>query len=181
MSPNRVEAADAMWVVMRAALQAAAAIGLQPTVALCDSGGHLRVLYRDPRALLASLESAQSKARTAVYFGVESRLLPAQAPITPALLAAASVPLAFLPGGIPLRDRQGQLCGAVGVGGGTPEQDQAMAEAVVRAWLDSSQPEAEASGAGHSTTASGRLSSTEPGSGDAPLSSFCHSSRPVDV
>jgi uncharacterized protein GlcG (DUF336 family) len=144
-----------MLVAMQVALQAASAIGLQPTVAICDAGGHLRVLYRDPRALLASLESAQSKARTAVYFGVESRLLPAQAPITPALLAAASVPLAFLPGGIPLRDRQGQLCGAVGVGGGTPEQDQAMAEAVVRAWLDSSLPEeAEASGAGHSTTAS---------------------------
>ena len=43
-----------------------------------------------------------------------------------------SVPLAFLPGGVPLRDRQAALCGAVGVGEGTPEQDQAVAAA--EAW-----------------------------------------------
>ena len=136
MSQDRVDADDAAWISAQAAMQAATAIGLQATVAICDAGGHLLVLHRSPRALLASLESAQSKARTALYFGVESRLLPAEAPITPALLAAASVPLAFLPGGIPRRNRQGQLCGAVGVGGGTPEQDQAVAESAARAWLD---------------------------------------------
>lgn len=142
MSADLLEAGDAALVALQTARQAAARVGLRATVAVCDAGGHLLLLHRDPQALLASLESAQSKARTAVYFGVESRQLPAQAPITPALLAAASVPLAFLPGGIPLRDREGRLRGAVGVGGGTPEQDQAVAEAAARAWLEAHQPSA---------------------------------------
>ncbi len=119
--------------VARAALDSA-----QPapriSIAVCDAGGHLVFFYRAPGALLAATESAQSKARTAVYFGTETRHLPAATPITPALLAAASVPLAFLPGGVPLRDAQGAVVGAVGVGGGTPETDQAAAAAAAAAW-----------------------------------------------
>ena len=134
MSAAGFEAADAVQSAVQTARETARGIGLRATVAVCDSGGHLLALHRDALAVLASLESAQSKARTSVYFGVESRLLPADAPITPALLAAASVPLAFLPGGIPLRDGDGALCGAVGVGGGTPEQDQAVAAAAADAW-----------------------------------------------
>jgi uncharacterized protein GlcG (DUF336 family) len=117
-----------------AARDCADRLGVRITFVLCDAGGHPLSLDRDPGAVLASLESAQSKARTAVYFGVETRFLPAQAPITPALLAAASIPLAFLPGGIPLRDAQGVLLGGLGVGGGTAEQDQAVAVAAHDAW-----------------------------------------------
>lgn len=105
------------------------------TAAVCDAGGHLVALCRGSQALLASLESAQSKARTSVYFGVESRHLPASAPITPALLAAVPYPLAFLPGGVPLRTTSGALMGAVGVGGGTPEQDQTIALEAASAWV----------------------------------------------
>jgi uncharacterized protein GlcG (DUF336 family) len=81
---------------------------------------------RGQDALLASLESAQTKARTAVYFGVETRHLPSDKPIVPALLGAVSYPLAMLPGGVPIR-QGGRIVGAVGVGGGSPEQDQATA------------------------------------------------------
>lgn len=134
MSRVHGDPAQAVLAAIEAARAAGATLGLKATVAICDGGGHLLGLYRDPQALLASLESAQSKARTALYFGVESRLLPSQAPITPALLAAASLPLAFLPGGIPLRDHTGALWGAVGVGGGTPEQDQDLAHQSALAW-----------------------------------------------
>ena len=123
-----------------AARDCADRLGIRITFVLCDAGGHPLFLDRDPGAVLASLESAQSKARTAVYFGVETRFLPAQAPITPALLAAASIPLAFLPGGIPLRDAQGTLLGGLGVGGGTAEQDQAVAEAAHAAWTQAMAP-----------------------------------------
>lgn len=124
----------AAQAALRAARQAAQDLGLGITVAVCDAGGHLLALHRDPHALLASLESAQSKARTAVYFGTETRHLPADAPITPALLAAVPQALAFLPGGIPLRTAGGDLIAAVGVGGGASGQDQAVAEAAAVAW-----------------------------------------------
>ncbi len=109
-----------------AALHEAGKIGVPVTVAVCDAGGHLLALLRSEGALLASLESAQTKARTAVYFGAETRHLPGDRPITPALLGAVGYPLAFLPGGIPIREN-GIIVGGIGVGGGLPDQDQAIA------------------------------------------------------
>lgn len=131
MTAGRDAAAQA---AVQAARQAADRLGLGVTVAVCDAGGHLLALHRHAHALLASLESAQSKARTSVFFGVESRHLPSDAAVTPALLAAVPYPLAFLAGGLPLRDADGVLVGAVGVGGGAPAQDQAIAEAALAGW-----------------------------------------------
>lgn len=127
-------------LTMRAALAAAeAALAAEPewraTIAICDAGGHLLVLLRSEQALLASLESAQTKARTALYFGTETRLLPADLPITPALLAAVPYPLAFLPGGIPIV-RDAVIIGGIGVGGGSPAEDQALAARIAQRLLD---------------------------------------------
>jgi uncharacterized protein GlcG (DUF336 family) len=113
-----------------AAMDEAAQLGVPITVAVCDAGGHLLSLLRSDGALLASLESAQTKARTAVFFGVETRHLPGSLPVTPALLGAVSYPLAFLPGGIPIRS-EGKIVAGIGIGGGLPEQDQAIAAAAV--------------------------------------------------
>jgi uncharacterized protein GlcG (DUF336 family) len=134
MTTDLTQAAQA---AIEAARIAAKELGSSVTVAVCDAGGHLIALTRESRALLASLESAQTKARTAVYFGVETRHLPGEAPVTPALLAAVPYPLAFLPGGIPLRSDDGALLGAVGVGGGNAQQDQTIAQVAALAWKHS--------------------------------------------
>ncbi len=42
-------------------------------------------------------------------------------------------PLAFVGGGVPVIDPEGRLVGAIGVGGGFPDQDHQVAEAVLRA------------------------------------------------
>lgn len=119
--------------LVRAARLAALADGAAVTIAVCDAGGHLVALSRLDGALLASLEVAQVKARTAVFFGTETRNLPFDKPFTPALLGGVSYPVAFLPGGVPL-GADGRIAGAVGVGGGSGEQDHAYAVAALRAW-----------------------------------------------
>lgn len=116
-----------------AAQQDARSRGVEVTIAVCDAGGHLIALSRMNGALLASLEVAQVKARTAVFFGTETCNLPFDKPFTPALLGGVSYPVAFLPGGVPIR-ANGRIVGGIGVGGGTGEQDQALASAALRSW-----------------------------------------------
>jgi uncharacterized protein GlcG (DUF336 family) len=129
----------AIHAALAAAADHAATSGAECTLAVCDAGGHLLGLLRTQGALLASLESAQTKARTAVYFGVETRHLPSVQPIVPALLGAVSYPLALLPGGIPVRVGS-QITAGVGVGGGSGDQDQAIAEYLARSLSSRLQP-----------------------------------------
>jgi uncharacterized protein GlcG (DUF336 family) len=128
----------AVHAALAASADHAATIGTHCTLAVCDAGGHLLGLLRTKSALLASLESAQTKARTAVYFGVETRHLPSAQPIAPALLGAVSYPLALLPGGIPIRSG-GNVVAGVGAGGGSGEQDHAIAEFLARSLSESLQ------------------------------------------
>ena len=83
------------------ALQESEKAGVAASVALVDGGGHLLAFGRSEDALLATVEVAQVKARTAVHFGTETRNLPFAQPFTPALLGAVSQPYAFVPGGVP--------------------------------------------------------------------------------
>lgn len=106
--------------------QASVAANAPVAVSIVDQGGNLLAFLRLDGALLASIEVSQVKARTALYFGTDTKNLPFDKPFTPALLGAVSYPLAFVPGGVPLR-RAGILVGAIGVGGGTGEQDHAFA------------------------------------------------------
>ena len=113
--------------ILETAERKATELGLNATLAVVDAGGHLIALHRMNGALLASLESAEVKARTAVYFGAPTRFLPMDKPFTPALLSAVSYPIALIPGGVPIR-AGGRIIGAIGVGGGSGEQDDAIAE-----------------------------------------------------
>jgi uncharacterized protein GlcG (DUF336 family) len=103
----------------------AATLGIHVTAAVVDAGGHLIALERMDAAVLASLETAQVKARTSVLFGAPTKALPMAQPFTPALLGGVGYPLAFVPGGYPLR-AQGRLIGGLAVGGGTSEQDETI-------------------------------------------------------
>ena len=115
---------DALAVV-ETGLRAGAETGVAISIAVIDGGGNLLAFARMDAALLASVEVSQVKARTALFFGTETRNLPFAQPFTPALLGAVSYPVAFVAGGVPIR-RSGKLIGAVGVGGGTAELDHAI-------------------------------------------------------
>ena len=122
--------------LVRAAHQHAEQIGVPSTVTVLDAGGRLVAAARMDDAPLISIDTSAAKARTAVFFKTPTGdLVGAIQPGAPLFTigAATGEQLTFLAGGIPLFDADGELCGAIGSGGGTPEQDAEIAGAAVEA------------------------------------------------
>ncbi|CAL9496282.1 GlcG/HbpS family heme-binding protein [Streptomyces pilosus] len=124
--------ADAEHLVT-AAREAAEAAGVTVSVTVLDAGGHLLTFRRDDRAVLISGETSTRKAYTALQLNAPTtELVDAVQPggLFHTLPTALDRPLLFIAGGVPVR-RDGRLIGAIGVGGGAPEQDHAFATAAV--------------------------------------------------
>lgn len=125
--------------VLDAAKQKAAALGLKCNVAVVDDGGHLLAFARMDGARPASAATALAKAVSAATFRQETGPLPAKG--EPDVLLSLSIQTASggkittLKGGVPIVI-DGQVVGAVGVGGGTGEQDAEVAKAGIQALLD---------------------------------------------
>src|SRR5580658_1008357 len=114
----------------------AAELGIAFTISVLDDGARLIALSRMDGAALASVESSQAKARTSVYFAAPTRdLAGAVQPGAPmfGIESGFGDTLAFVGGGVPVTDSEGRLIGAIGVGGGYPDQDNEIAEAVKHA------------------------------------------------
>ncbi|MFJ8443673.1 GlcG/HbpS family heme-binding protein [Kitasatospora griseola] len=125
--------ADAETLVA-AARAAAEAAGVAVSVTVLDAGGHLLAFRRDDRAVLISGETSTRKAYTALQLNAPTAdLVELVKPDGPfhSLPTALDRPLLFIAGGFPVH-RDGRPVGAVGVGGGTPEQDHAFAAAALR-------------------------------------------------
>ncbi|MBL3665093.1 heme-binding protein [Streptomyces sp. M2CJ-2] len=126
--------ADAEALVT-AAHQAAEAAGVTVSVTVLDAGGHLLAFRRDDCAVLISGETSTRKAYTALQLDAPTAdLVEVVQPggLFHTLPTALDRPLLFIAGGVPVR-RGGRLIGAVGVGGGAPEQDHSFATAAVEA------------------------------------------------
>ncbi|MFF8635060.1 heme-binding protein [Streptomyces pilosus] len=124
--------ADAEHLVA-ATREAAEAAGVTVSVTVLDAGGHLLTFRRDDRAVLISGETSTRKAYTALQLNAPTtELVDAVQPggLFHTLPTALDRPLLFIAGGVPVR-RDGRLIGAIGVGGGAPEQDHAFATAAV--------------------------------------------------
>ena len=114
----------------------AADLGIAFTIAVLDDGARLVAFSRMDGAALASVESSQAKARTSVYFAAPTRdLAGAVQPGAPmfGIESGFGDPVVFVGGAVPLTDAHGAVIGAVGVGGGYPDQDHEVAEAVTAA------------------------------------------------
>ena len=126
-------------VVLEAAKKKAAAMGLKCNVAVVDDGGHLLAFARMDGARPASAATALTKAVSAATFRQETGPLPAKG--EPDVLLSLSIQTASggkitaLKGGVPVVI-DGQVVGAIGVGGGTGEQDVEVAKAGTQALLD---------------------------------------------
>jgi uncharacterized protein GlcG (DUF336 family) len=107
----------------------AAEMGILCTITVIDSGGNLVAAARMDGAVLVSIETSYTKARTAVLFAAPTRDLTADIqPERPMFSIANAVrePLAFMAGGVPIV-ADGVLIGAIGVGGGASHQDHDVA------------------------------------------------------
>ena len=125
--------------VLEAAKAKAAAMGLKCNVAIVDDGGHLLAFARMDGARPASAATALTKAVSAATFRQETGPLPPKG--EPDVLLSLSIQnasggkITTLKGGVPIVI-DGQVVGAVGVGGGTGEQDAEVAKAGIQALLD---------------------------------------------
>jgi uncharacterized protein GlcG (DUF336 family) len=132
VAPLTTQDAD---VLVTAARRAAEAAGATVSVTVLDAGGHLLAFRRDDRAVLISGETSTRKAYTALQLNAPTAdLVDAVQPggLFHTLPTALDRPLLFIAGGIPMH-RDGRLIGAIGVGGGAPEQDHAFATAALEA------------------------------------------------
>ena len=132
VTPLTTQDADALVV---AAQRAAEAAGVSVSITVLDAGGHLLAFRRDDRAVLISGETSTRKAYTALQLNAPTAdLVDAVQPggLFHTLPTALDRPLLFIAGGVPVH-RDGRLIGALGVGGGAPEQDHGFATAAVQA------------------------------------------------
>ena len=111
----------------------AAELGIAFSIAIVDAGANLLAFSRQDGAALAGVQSSQAKARTSVYFGAPTKdLAGAVQPGAPmfGIESAFNDSVVFVGGAVPVTDPAGRLIGAIGVGGGYPDQDHEIAEAV---------------------------------------------------
>ena len=125
-----VTLADARRVIA-AAEKKAAAIGQPMNIAVVDSGANLVAHVRMDRAWLGSVDISINKAFTARAFDISTKDLAAHSQSGGQFFgihASNRGRVMIFAGGIPLR-RNNEIVGAIGVSGGSGEQDHAVAEA----------------------------------------------------
>jgi uncharacterized protein GlcG (DUF336 family) len=125
-----VTLADARRVIA-AAEKKAAAIGQPMNIAVVDSGANLVAHVRMDRAWIGSVDISINKAFTARAFDISTKDLATHSQSGGQFFgihASNHGRIMIFAGGIPLR-RNSEVVGAIGVSGGSGEQDHAVAEA----------------------------------------------------
>lgn len=106
-------------------------------IVIVDDGGNLVYLERMDGAQLGSLEVAQKKAHTALFFKRPTKSY--EDAVAGGKNTILSVPgIIAIQGGLPLV-KDGAIVGAIGVSGMQPAQDEAVAEAGVRGLEDAAE------------------------------------------
>ncbi|MFX1704005.1 heme-binding protein [Chitinophaga sp. CC14] len=117
--------------VLNASIEKAKELNIPVSIAVVDTGGHLASFARLD-SVYGVIDFAVKKAKTAVMFGVDSDMMGA-------IIAGAELHsygminsndgLLTIAGGTVIKDKNGNIIGAVGSSGGTPQQDKEIAEA----------------------------------------------------
>ncbi|MEQ8848226.1 heme-binding protein [Botrimarina sp.] len=120
---------------VEAAMKKSQEIGTAMDIAVVDAGGNLTAFAKEDGAWQGSIDIAQIKARTARYFdmptGEVGKLSQPGGPLYG--IEHSNGGLITFPGGLPIKDKSGQIIGAIGVSGSTVENDHTVAEAGVAA------------------------------------------------
>ena len=114
-----------------AAIQKSKELNVKMNIAIVDSSGNLKAFARMDGAWLGSIDIAIKKARTAQYFhfptGEIGKLSQPGGPFYG--IEHTNGGLVSFPGGLPIRNAQGEVIGSIGVSGSSVENDLAVAEA----------------------------------------------------
>ena len=107
------------------------------TVAVLDAGGHLVAFKREDKSGLLRFDIAFGKAWGALGMGFGSRTLADRASkqtvFFTALTTISGGRLVPVPGGVLVRDADGDVIGAVGISGDTSDKDEVCAVAGIEA------------------------------------------------
>jgi uncharacterized protein GlcG (DUF336 family) len=117
--------------IIAAAEKKAGEIGQPMNIAVADAGGHLVAHERMDGAWIGSIDISIKKAFTARAFDIATKDLATQSQSGGQFFgihASNDGRVMIFAGGVPLK-RDGKIVGAVGVSGGSGEQDHAVAEA----------------------------------------------------
>jgi uncharacterized protein GlcG (DUF336 family) len=116
---------------IKAAKDKAQEIGVLMNIALVDGGANLTAFARMDGAWLGSIDIAIRKARTARFFDMNTGEIGKLSQPGGALfnIEHSNGGLITFPGGIPIKNKEGVVIGAIGVSGSTVENDHRVAEA----------------------------------------------------
>ncbi len=128
--------------ILEAAARKSNEIGTKMDIAIVDAGGNLKAFARQDGAWLGSIDISIKKARTARFFDMNTGDIGGLSqPGQPLYgIEHSNGGLITFPGGVPIKDADGTVIGAVGVSGSSVEDDHTVATAGA---------EAAAGGAGH--------------------------------
>ena len=130
-----VTLADAKRMI-EAGEKKAAELGQPMNIAVADAGGNIVAHVRMDGAWIGSIDISQKKAYTSRAFDIATKDLAEHAQSGNQFFgihASNNGKIMIFAGGVPLK-KDGQVVGAVGVSGGSGEQDHAVAEAASTAF-----------------------------------------------
>ena len=107
------------------------ALDTKMNIAIVDAGANLVAFARMDGAWLGSLDIAIKKAKTARFFDMNTGIIgELSQPGQPLFnIEHSNNGLITFPGGVPVKDADGNIIGAIGVSGSSVENDHTVAEA----------------------------------------------------
>lgn len=117
--------------IVAAAIAKATEINTAMDIAVVDAGANLKAFARMDGAWLGSIDISIKKAKTARYFNFDTGVIGSLSQPGGSLynIEHSNGGLITFPGGVPLKNAQGEVIGAIGVSGSTVENDHTVAQA----------------------------------------------------
>lgn len=117
--------------VLDAAVKKAEEIDIKEDIAVVDAGGNLKAFARMDGAWLGSIDIALKKARTARFFDMPTGEIGKLSQPGGSLYSIehSNGGLISFPGGLPLKDANDEIIGAIGASGSTVDNDDQVARA----------------------------------------------------
>lgn len=122
---------DQAQAILKVAQAKAVDIKVPMNIAVVDSGGNLKAFCRMDDAFIGSIDISIKKAVTARYFNMSSRALGAASQVGKSLysIEESNGGLMLFAGGVLLVDKNNVIIGAIGVSGGSVDEDESVAKA----------------------------------------------------
>ena len=129
-SSSDISYEDALKAVLAAKMEAEK-LDIVVNIAVVDAGANLKTFIRMDDSFLGSIDVAIKKAKTSRYFDIDTGDLGKLTQPGGIIynIEHSNDGLITFPGGVPIKNEAGKVIGAIGVSGGTIEQDHEIATA----------------------------------------------------